>query len=81
MPPTRPRYGDQADWYGSWNEPNAERNATDLLRLLGPGEGLCLDLGCGGGYYFDVLTATGRTVIGLDRAAHAWTARRLAAGS
>src|SRR2546426_12717121 len=33
------------------------------------GDGLCLDLGCGSGLYFDVLAATGRTVVGLDRSA------------
>jgi len=40
-----------------------------VRELLGPGDGLCLDLGCGGGHYFDVLAATGRTVVGLDRSA------------
>jgi SAM-dependent methyltransferase len=37
--------------------------------LLGAGDGLCLDLGCGSGHYFDVLASSGRTVIGLDRSA------------
>ena len=69
MPSTRSRYDGHADWYDSWNQPNAERNAPDVLELLGSGDGLCLDLGCGGGLYFDVLAATGRTVVGLDRSA------------
>lgn len=69
MPPTRSRYDGHADWYDSWNQPHAEHNAPQVLELLGPGEGLCLDLGCGSGHYFDALTATGRTVIGLDRSA------------
>jgi len=69
MPRTRSRYDGLADWYDGWNEPHAARNASDVLDLLGPGDGLCLDLGCGTGLYFDVLTATGRTVVGLDRSA------------
>jgi SAM-dependent methyltransferase len=69
MPPTRSRYDGYAEWYDGWNQPNAERNAPDVRELLGPGDGLCLDLGCGGGLYFDVLAATGRTVAGLDRSA------------
>jgi SAM-dependent methyltransferase len=69
MPLTRSRYDGHAEWYDSWNRPNAERNAPDVAELLGPGDGLCLDLGCGSGLYFDVLAATGRTVVGLDRSA------------
>jgi SAM-dependent methyltransferase len=69
MPLTRARYDGHAEWYDNWNRPNAERNASGLAELLGPGDGLCLDLGCGSGNYFDVLAATGRTVVGLDRSA------------
>jgi len=66
---TRPRYDGHADWYDNWNKPNAERNAPEVAQLIGPGHGLCLDLGCGSGLYFDVLASTGRTVVGLDRSA------------
>jgi ubiquinone/menaquinone biosynthesis C-methylase UbiE len=69
MPLTRSRYDGHADWYDSWNQAAAERNVSEVLGLLGPGAGLCLDLGCGSGLYFDVLAATGRTVVGLDRSA------------
>jgi SAM-dependent methyltransferase len=69
MPLTRSRYDEHAEWYDGWNQPHAERNAPDVLDLLGPGTGLCLDLGCGCGHYFDALASTGRTVIGLDRSA------------
>ena len=69
MPLTRPRYDGHAEWYDNWNKPHAERNAADVLDLLGPGAGLCLDLGCGSGLYFGVLAGTGRTVVGLDRSA------------
>src|ERR1044071_2230269 len=65
----RARYDGHADWYDSWNKPNAERNAPDLLELLGQGEGPCLDLGCGSGHYFGVIASTGRTVVGLDYSA------------
>ncbi len=69
MPLTRSRYDGHAEWYDNWNKPNAERNAADVLHLLGSGDGLCLDLGCGSGHYFDLLAATGRTVVGLDQSA------------
>lgn len=69
MPQTRSRYDGYAEWYDGWNQQLAERNAPEVLDLLGPGEGLCLDLGCGCGHYFDALASTGRTVIGLDRSA------------
>jgi SAM-dependent methyltransferase len=69
MPLTKSRYDGYAEWYDNWNKPHAERNAADVRELLGSGDGLCLDLGCGGGHYFDGLAATGRTVVGLDRSA------------
>lgn len=69
MPLTKSRYDGYADWYDAWNKPNAERNAPEVLGLLGDGDGLCLDLGCGAGHYLDALTSSGRTVIGLDRSA------------
>src|SRR2546426_442901 len=53
MPLTTSRYDGLADWYDGWNEPNAARNAPGVLELLGPGEGLCLDLGCGTGPCFN----------------------------
>ena len=69
MPSTRSRYDGHAEWYDGWNRPHAERNALEVRELLGRGDGLCLDLGCGSGLYFDALAATGRTVVGLDRSA------------
>jgi SAM-dependent methyltransferase len=78
--PARARYDGHAEWYDDWNAPNAERNAATILDLLGPGDGLCLDLGCGTGLYLDTLARTGRTVVGLDFSAdqlhlaqHRWT--------
>jgi SAM-dependent methyltransferase len=66
---TRARYDGYADWYEDWNKPHAERNAPEFTELLGQGEGLCLDLGCGSGHYFGLIAATGRTVVGLDYSA------------
>ena len=37
MPLTRSRYDGYAEWYDGWNQPHAERNAADVLDLLGPG--------------------------------------------
>jgi SAM-dependent methyltransferase len=37
--------------------------------LLGPGNGLCLDLGCGTGHYFGTIRASARTVVGVDSSA------------
>jgi SAM-dependent methyltransferase len=83
--PTRARYDGYGEWYDSWNQPNVERNAAWIQDLLGPGEGLCLDLGCGSGHYFGALAGTGRTVVGLDFSAdqlrHARTrSRRIVQG-
>ncbi len=80
MPATKSRYDGHADWYDGWNQPHIEANVPEILDLLGdaakprrpspgPSAGLCLDLGCGTGLYFDALTASGRTVVGLDRSA------------
>ncbi len=69
MQSTKSRYDGHAEWYEEWNRPNAEHNAADVRELLGPGSGLCLDLGCGSGHYLETLAQTGRTVVGLDRSA------------
>jgi len=65
----RARYDGHADWYDEWNKANIERYAPQVRELLGPGDGMCLDLGCGSGHYFDIIAATGRTVVGLDYSA------------
>jgi SAM-dependent methyltransferase len=67
--PHAARYDGHAGWYEAWNAPHAEQYAAEVQQLLGPGDGLCLDLGCGSGHYFAALAATGRTVIGLDYSA------------
>jgi SAM-dependent methyltransferase len=68
-----PRYDGHAEWYdeffsrygyGDLTDPTS--NASHLVRLLGKGSGLCLDLGCGGGLHHAAITSTGRTVVGVD---------------
>lgn len=63
------RYDGIADWYDGFNASAAELNAAELTDLLGPGDGLCLDLGCGTGHYFEAIGNTGRTPVGLDYSA------------
>ncbi len=67
MPGPLARYDGHSDWYEAWNYPGAEETGQQVLELLGPGTGLCLDLGCGTGHYLEALRASGRTVVGLDR--------------
>jgi SAM-dependent methyltransferase len=69
MPVTAARYDGHADWYEEWSQPFVENTAAAVRQLIGPGDGLCLDVGCGGGAYLDALATTGRTVVGLDRSA------------
>src|SRR4051812_28827424 len=57
------RYDGLSEWYDELIVPNL----ADVAELLGPGDGTCLDLGCGTGRYLDAIRSTGRTVVGLDR--------------
>lgn len=66
---TAARYDGHADWYDDWRTPQVPDTVREVTELLGPGSGLCLDLGCGTGLFLDALGATGRTVIGLDLSA------------
>ena len=78
MTPSPPaRYDGLADWYEDYNAESAGKNRESLNRLLGPGEGWCLDVGCGTGHYFDAIRSTGRSVVGLD---HSSDQLRIAAG-
>jgi SAM-dependent methyltransferase len=68
-----PRYDGNADWYeeffsryGYADLTDPTSNASHLLRQLGQGSGLCLDLGCGGGLHHAAITSSGRTVVGVD---------------
>ncbi|MEN3613530.1 methyltransferase domain-containing protein [Plantactinospora sp. ZYX-F-223] len=68
-------YDEIADWYET--EFLSRRTVADddleigrtLRLLLGPGEGPCLELGCGTGVYADAVRALGRTPLGVDLSA------------
>ncbi|GAA2012166.1 class I SAM-dependent methyltransferase [Catenulispora yoronensis] len=64
-----PHYDGLAEWYDQHNAETAAAGHGPLLELLGPGRGLCLDLGCGTGQNLAALRASGRTVVGLDYSA------------
>jgi len=63
------RYDGLAEWYDELNAGAADDNREPLLDLLGVGDGLCLDLGCGTGQNLQTLRTTGRTVVGLEYSA------------
>ena len=68
------RYDGLADWYDTWSERPAVASfsgdaAAAVLRLLGPGPGRCLDVGCGGGRLIVALDAAGWTATGVDLSA------------
>jgi SAM-dependent methyltransferase len=62
----RARYDGLADFYREFRPalPADERNA--LRRLLGPGPGRCLDVGCGTGLATEALVELGWTAVGVD---------------
>jgi SAM-dependent methyltransferase len=64
------RYDAIAEWYDQvssrWAGPEPDSSASWLTRLLGHGQGWCLDVACGGGRHGAAIQATGRTVVGLD---------------
>lgn len=63
---TGARYDGLAAWYEAIAQPSVDLSRRDLVNLLGPDDGLCLDLGCGTGLYGEILQGTGRTVVGVD---------------
>lgn len=68
----QPRYDGLADWYDetfAGYGRGSGSSADHLERLLGPGTGRCLDIGCGTGLHFSAMQATGREVVGLDLSA------------
>jgi SAM-dependent methyltransferase len=63
---TEARYDGLAAWYEAIARPSADFSRQGLVSLLGGGDGLCLDLGCGPGLYAGILGDTGRRVVGVD---------------
>ncbi|MEU6376696.1 class I SAM-dependent methyltransferase [Streptomyces sp. NPDC046909] len=69
-----PAYDDHADWYNAFMSPSLggayfEQVHTTLRALLGPGEGVCLDVCCGTGAHAGVAAELGRTPVGVDLSA------------
>lgn len=62
----RARYDGVADWYQEFRPslPPDELNA--LRRLLGPGSGSCLDVGCGTGLATAAVAELGWSAVGVD---------------
>jgi len=66
------RYDGLADAYAEFQERSEWYYAIAeeaLCRLLGPGSGRCLDLGCGTGRYLASVAGLGFTVVGIDASA------------
>jgi SAM-dependent methyltransferase len=66
---TRAHYEGLSDEYATFMDdqsPYYLTAADALRRLLGPGPGRCLDLGCGIGHFIPIATALGWTVTGVD---------------
>lgn len=56
---------DVVRWFGAVQSQDfgpAKWSLGELAGLLGPGSGLCLDLGCGTGQYADAIRGTGLTI-------------------
>ena len=61
------RYDGLADWYDQqFPGPFFDAVSDMLARLLGRGDGRCLDVGCGSGRYFEALSGLGWQVTGID---------------
>jgi SAM-dependent methyltransferase len=64
-----PRYDAVAEWYDatlSGDSSPAVMPRETALRLLGPGPGRLLDVGCGGGSHTAAFAAAGWTAVGVD---------------
>jgi SAM-dependent methyltransferase len=60
------RYDGLAAWYEEFRPALSTHESEALERLLGPGEGRCLDLGCGTGVALEPLRRLGWSVVGTD---------------
>jgi ubiquinone/menaquinone biosynthesis C-methylase UbiE len=60
------RYDGLAEWYKQFRPQLPEHELDALRRLLGPGTGRCLDLGCGTGVPTAAVAGLGWSVVGID---------------
>ncbi len=64
------RYDGLADWYDSYISGEAamftEEAGSALMRLLGRGNGRCVDVGCGTGLYISQVAELGWSLTGID---------------
>jgi SAM-dependent methyltransferase len=63
---TEARYDGLADWYQEFRPALGEEESAALERLLGPGDGRCLDLACGTGLPTEAVARLGWSVVGVD---------------
>jgi len=74
------RYDGFADWYDANIGDFADAAGRELIGLLGPGPGRCLDLACGTGINLHRLADAGWSVIGVDISADQLRVARERAG-
>lgn len=72
--PLNPRYDGVAQWYDERFRAYSDlrdpaSSSSQLVELLGPGTGLCLDIACGGGLHHAAVASTGRRIVGIDLSA------------
>ena len=60
------RYDGIAEWYDGWRPELTTDELAALMRLLGTGDGRCLDVGCGTGVATTVAAELGWSAVGVD---------------
>ena len=60
------RYDGLAEWYEEFRPAPSQHELDALARLLGPGDGRCLDIGCGTGVATAAVAGLGWSVVGVD---------------
>ena len=60
------RYDGIAEWYDGWRPELTPDELAALMRLLGTGDGRCLDVGCGTGVATAVVAELGWSAVGVD---------------